>query len=191
MLNAIYATTTALRQQLDTSDIARAGRAIARCRHLVTAGIGGGSSMLAEEAANRFFRLGIPAASVSDSYLLQMRAATLGPQDALLLFSASGETDALVGAARVARSYGAETICIARAGSRLVRACSLPMGIELPEDTHIFKPTASRHAYLTALDALALCVAEEAPERTRENLRRIRASLTAYHGHTGPQPLGD
>lgn len=191
VLRAIYATTAALRQQLNPEDITRAGQVIAGCRHLVAAGIGGGSSMMAEEAANRFFRLGIPSAGVNDSYLLQMRAATLGPEDVLLLFSASGEADALVGAARVARSYGAETICIARAGSRLAQTCSMPIGIELPEDPQIFKPTASRYAYLAALDALALSVADEAPERTRENLRRIRASLTAYHGHTGPQPLGD
>lgn len=191
VLNAIYATTAALRQQINPGDISHAGHVIAGCRHLVAAGIGGGSSMLAEEAANRFFRLGIPSAGVSDSYLLQMRAATLGPRDVLLLFSSTGEADAVVGAARVARSYGAETICVARAGSRLARACSLPVEIELPEDQQIFKPTASRYAYLAVLDALALSVAHEVPERTRENLRRIRASLTAYHGQIGPQPLGD
>ena len=75
--------------------------------------------------------------------------------------------------------------------SRLARACSLPFGVILPEDPDIFKPTASRYAYLAALDALALTVARERPDQTRENLRRIRASLTAYHGHTDPQPLGD
>ena len=191
VLGAMYATTTALRQQLDPQALAQAGQRIAGCRQLVAAGIGGGASMLADEAANCFFRLGIPAASASDSYLLQMRAATLGPQDVLLLFSSSGEADATVAAARVARGYGAETICFTRAGSRLAQACSRSFGVELPEDPDIFKPTASRYAYLAALDALALSVARERPELTRENLRRIRASLTAYHGHTDPQPLGD
>ncbi len=191
VLNAMYVTAAAMRQQLDPADVARAGQMIADCRQLVAAGIGGGASMLAEEAANRFFRLGIPAVSVNDSYVLQMRAATLGRNDVLLLFSASGEADAVVAAAKVARGYGAATICISRAGSRLTGACSLSIGVELPEDPDIFKPTASRYAYLAALDALALSVAHERPELTRENLRRIRASLTAYHGRTGPQPLGD
>lgn len=191
VLDAMYATTAALRQQLDPQMLIQAGQRIAGCQRLVAAGIGGGASMLADEAANRFFRLGIAAASASDSYLLQMRAATLGPQDVLLLFSSSGEADATVAAARVARGYGAETICFTRAGSRLARACSLPFGVILPEDPDIFKPTASRYAYLAALDALALTVARERPDQTRENLRRIRASLTAYHGHTDPQPLGD
>lgn len=191
VLNAIHASISVIRQQVSTTDIARASRLIADCRQLVAAGIGGGSSMLAEEAVNRFFRLGIPAADISDSYALQMRAATLGPQDVMLLFSASGEADAVVGAARVARSYGAMTICVTNARSRLARTCDLPIEVELPEDSQIFKPTASRYAFLAILDTLALSVAQERPETTRENLRRIRASLTAYHGRTGPQPLGD
>ena len=55
----------------------------------------------------------------------------------------------------------------------------------------IFLAEARRGGDLAALDALALTVARERPDQTRENLRRIRASLTAYHGHTDPQPLGD
>ncbi|MFS4438159.1 MurR/RpiR family transcriptional regulator [Paracoccaceae bacterium GXU_MW_L88] len=191
VIGGIYSAASALHKQLPADAIKKAGHVIADCRYLVSAGIGGGSSVLAEEAANRFFRLGIPAASASDGYLMQMRAATLTPKDAILLFSASGEADAVIAAARVARSYGAETICLTRAGSRLAAACSLPILIEVPEDPDIFKPTTLRYAYLAALDALALTAAHKRPERTKETLRRIRASLTAYHGHTGPQPLGD
>ena len=94
-------------------------------------------------------------------------------------------------AARVARSYGAATLGISRAGSRLADACETAIGLDLPEDSDIFKPTPSRFAYLAILDALALSVAHENADKTRENLRRIRASLTAYHGRTDPQPLGD
>jgi DNA-binding MurR/RpiR family transcriptional regulator len=55
----------------------------------------------------------------------------------------------------------------------------------------VLKPTASRYDYLLIVDALAMAVARERSNETTENLRRIRASLTAYHGRTGPQPLGD
>ena len=103
----------------------------------------------------------------------------------------SADADAVVGAARVARSYGAATLGISRAGSRLADACETAIGLDLPEDSDIFKPTPSRFAYLAILDALALSVAHENTDKTRENLRRIRASLTAYHGRTDPQPLGD
>ncbi|WP_278923107.1 MULTISPECIES: MurR/RpiR family transcriptional regulator [Pseudophaeobacter] len=191
VLGALFATMSTMQSQVDPADIARASDQLAKCHQLVAAGIGGGSSMLAAEAANRFFRLGIPSVAVNDSYALQMHAATLRQGDVMLMFSSSGEVDALVGAARVARSYGAKTIGITRTGSRLTEVCELSISINLAEDTDIFKPTASRFAYLAILDALALSVAHQNSDQTRENLRRIRSSLTAYHGRTDPQPLGD
>jgi DNA-binding MurR/RpiR family transcriptional regulator len=61
----------------------------------------------------------------------------------------------------------------------------------LPEDPDIYKPTASRLVFLATIDILAATVARKRPAETKENLRRIRASLTALHGDTGPQPVGD
>lgn len=191
VLSGLYGTANLLRQQIDEALIERASAAIADCRTLLCAGIGGGSSSVAGEAANRFFRLGIPAIATNDSYLLQMRAATLGPSDVVLLFSTSGEADAIVAAASVARGYGARTICVSRTGTRLFNAVDIPLGVDLPETRNIFLPTPSRYAHLVILDALALTVARKRSDTTKENLRRIRASLTAYHGRTGPQPLGD
>ncbi len=191
VLGAVYATANVMRRQVDVARMEEAKAALLGCRQLVAGGIGGGSSMLAEEAANRFFRLGIPTSSVNDSYILQMKAATLGPGDVLMLFSASGEAEAIVGAARIAGGYGATTVCLSKPGSSLERLSSVALTVDLPEDPDIFKPTASRYAFLAMLDALAMSVAQATPEATRENLRRIRASLTAYHGRTGAQPLGD
>lgn len=191
VLDAVEAATRIMRQQLDYGRLDEAKSAITACRQLLVGGIGGGASMLAGEAANRFFRLGIPSLAISDSYLMQMRAATLGPQDVLLLFSSSGEADAVVGAARIAGGYGATTISITKPGTNLSSASAIALTVDLPEDPDIFKPTASRYAYLAIVDMLAMSVAQAEPDRTRENLRRIRASLTAYHGRTGPQPLGD
>ncbi|MCV2865124.1 MurR/RpiR family transcriptional regulator [Albidovulum sediminicola] len=191
VLAGVYACANVMRQQLDETQIQRACDAIAGCRQFLAAGIGGGSSMMAQEAANRFFRLGIPAVSTSDSYVLQMRAATLGPEDVLLLFSTSGEADALVAAAKTAEGYGAQTICVSRSGTRLFRAARIPIGVDMPETQDIFMPTSSRYVHLAILDTLALSVARKRREQSKDNLRRVRASLTAYHGRTGPQPLGD
>ena len=191
ILGAIYATANVMRQQIDPSALAQAQAALLNTKHLLFAGIGGGSSNVSQEAANRFFRLGIPSFSTSDSYILQMRAATLKAGDVLFLISASGEADAIVGAAEIARSYGATTVCITKPGTRLAEACLIPILIDLPEDRDIHKPTASRYIHMIIVDALAMSVAQEMAHETTENLRRIRASLTAYHGRTGPQPLGD
>lgn len=190
ILGALYASASAMQQQIDAEAMERAKAALLETRHLLFAGIGGGSSNVAQEAANRFFRLGIPAVSTSDSYILQMRAATLKAGDVLFLISASGEADAIVGAAEIAGGYGATTICITKPGTRLADACTIPILLDLPEDRDIHKPTASRYIHMIVVDALAMAVAQ-AMDETTENLRRIRASLTAYHGRTGPQPLGD
>lgn len=191
VLGALYATANVMRQQVDPNRLEQAVQAIAGGRQLLAAGIGGGSSMVAGEAANRFFRLGIPSIALEDSYLLQMRAATLGPQDVLLCISASGEAEELVSAAEIAGGYGATTIAIAPKGSRLSLISRIPLLVDLPEDPDIFKPTASRYAHLVIVDAIAMTVAQIRSATTSENLRRIRASLTAFHGRTGPQPLGD
>lgn len=191
ILGALYASANAMRQQIDATAIQSAKSALLKTGHLLFAGIGGGSSNVSQEAANRFFRLGIPSFSTSDSYLLQMRAATLREGDVLFLISASGEADAIVGAAEIAGGYGATTICITKPNTRLANACTIPILVDLPEDRDIHKPTASRYIHMILVDALAMTVAQEMAHETTENLRRIRASLTAYHGRTGPQPLGD
>jgi DNA-binding MurR/RpiR family transcriptional regulator len=147
--------------------------------------------MLAAESANRLFRLGIHATAVSDSYMLQMRAATLQKGDVLMVISASGEAEEILSAAEIASGYGATTLAITKTGSKLARDATVALNVDLQENPDVLKPTASRYAYLLIVDALATAVAHERSNETTENLRRIRASLTAYHGRTGPQPLGD
>lgn len=191
VLGALYATVNVMRQQLVPERLDAAAAALATAGQIVVAGVGGGSTMVAQEAANRMFRLGIPAVSISDSYLLQMRAATLVKGDVLLLVSASGAADEIVSAAAIAGGYGATVVAITRPGSRLAQEATVAIEADLPEDPDILKPTASRYAHLVIVDALAMSVAQARTAATTENLRRIRASLTAYHGRTGPQPLGD
>ncbi|MFS4582799.1 MurR/RpiR family transcriptional regulator [Phaeobacter sp. C3_T13_0] len=191
VFGAVHANAMAMREQLDQSLFSEAKLALLGTRNLLFAGIGGGSSAVSQEGANRFFRLGIPAVATSDSYILQMRAATLNQSDVLFVISASGEADAIVGAVEIANNYGATTICVTTPGTRLAKTATIPLLVNLPEDQNIHKPTASRYIHMMIVDALALAVAQQRAQETTENLRRIRASLTAYHGRTGPQPLGD
>lgn len=191
VIGALSASLNVMRRQLDNDTFEAAMDHIANAGTVLVGGIGGGSSMLAQEASNRLFRLGITTMAVSDSYLLQMRAATLSRSDVILLISSSGEADEVLSAAEIAAGYGATTIAITKSGSTLSSSVECALQIDLPEDPDIYKPTASRYAYLVIIDALAMAVAQLRSDKTSENLRRIRASLTAYHGRTGPQPLGD
>ncbi|MCY4301521.1 MAG: MurR/RpiR family transcriptional regulator [Aestuariivita sp.] len=191
IIGALSATINVMRKQLDNHVLCVAKEAIADARSVLVGGIGGGSSVLAHEAANRLFRLGIPAIAISESYLLQMRAATLKSHDVLFLISASGEADEIVTAAEIANGYGATTLAISKKGSKLTKIVSAAIEVDLPEDPDVHMPTASRYAYLVLVDALSMSIAQHNAEQATEYLRRIRASLTAYHGRIEPQPLGD
>lgn len=191
VLGALFTSLNVMRQQLDPEAYEAATDVLMGARTVLIGGVGGGSSMLAAESANRLFRLGIPATAVSDSYMLQMRAATLQKGEVLMLISASGEAEEILSAAEIATGYGASTLAITKTGSTLAKAVNVALHVDLPETSDVLKPTASRYAYLVIIDALAMAVAQKRSVETRENLRRIRASLTAYHGRTGSQPLGD
>jgi DNA-binding MurR/RpiR family transcriptional regulator len=191
VLGGIYTAANAVRGQIDPGVLDRAVGALCAGRQLVFIGLGGGSSMVASEAANRFFRLGLPSMAFSDGYLQRMRAASMEKGDVLFAISASGEARDVVGSVEIANKYGVTTLCLTCPGSALAAVTGLPIVVELPEDPDIFKPTASRIVHLAIIDTLATCVAELRPAETRERLRRIRASLTAMHGRTGPQPIGD
>ena len=191
VLSALFTTANAARDQIDGVQFQAVRDILAASRQILFVGIGGGSTMVAIESANRFFRLGIPSYAQSDGLLLQMWAATLGPDDTLFAISSSGEVEEVVNAVSIAREYGANTACITKPMSRLADGAEHAIVVDLPEDTDIHKPTSLRYAHLIIIDALALSVAQTLSDTTTEYLRRIRASLAAFNGRTGPQPLGD
>lgn len=191
VFQTLYTTANIARSQLQETDLRAAADIIDKSQKLVFCGVGGGSTTVAFDAANRFFRLGFAATAVSDAYLQRMHAATLTKGDVMIFISATGLPRSNIDSANVARQYGAKTIALTKADSPLGKACDLTIGLSLPEDPDIYKPTASRLVYLATIDILAATVARKRPAETKENLRRIRASLTALHGDTGPKPVGD
>lgn len=191
ILGVFYTTANVARAQLDDASLAAATEAVATARRVVFCGVGGGSATVAFDAANRFFRLGIPAVAVHDGYQLRMQAATLADGDVLFCVSSSGELKEQVESARIARQYGATALCLTRPDSPLAEASDIALTLKIPEDPDIYKPTASRLVYLVVIDVLAAAVARRNSEVALEKLRRIRASLAAVHGRTEPQPIGD
>ena len=191
ILGVFYTTANVARAQLDDAVLAATTEAVAAARRIIFCGVGGGSATVAFDAANRFFRLGIPAVAIHDGYQLRMQAATLAPGDLLFCISSSGDLKELVESARIARQYGATAACLTRPGSALAEACDIALTLKIPEDPDIYKPTASRLVYLVIIDVLAAAVARQTSEVALEKLRRIRASLAVVQGRTEPQPIGD
>ena len=128
---------------------------------------------MAREAANRFFRLGIPAESHVDGYVQRMLASTFSEGDVIFAVSASGVPAELVESVEIARSYGARTISLTKPDTPLALASDFSLGVHIPESQDVYKPSALRLVHLAIIDVLAAGTARERPERVKELLRRI------------------
>jgi hypothetical protein len=64
-------------------------------------------------------------------------------------------------------------------------------GLYVPETANALKPTASRYAFLSALDLLAALTAYSNPRETQERMGRIKYALVNFGDGEADGPLGD
>lgn len=191
ILEDIHRAINTAERQLVVADFERAAEAIASCGKLVTFGVGGGSTTIASEAKHRFFRLGVAVSDYSDGQLMRMVAATLEKNDVVLAISATGKPKELIDAVAIAREYGATIIAVTRPNSPLAAAADIALGLYVPETPNALKPTASRYAFLAAVDFLAALTAYRSPRETQERMRRIKYALGNFGSGEADGPLGD
>ena len=191
ILEDIHRAINTAERQLVVADFERAAGVIAACGKLVTFGVGGGSTMVANEAKHRFFRLGVGVSNYSDGQLMRMVAATLDKKDVVLAISATGKPKEIVDAVTIARDYGATVIAVTKPNSPLAAAADIPLGLYVPETPNALKPTASRFAFLAAIDLLAALTAYRSPRETQERMRRIKYALGNFGDGEAEGPLGD
>jgi len=171
--------------------VRRAATRLLSARMVYAFGMGGGSSLLADEARYRLVRLGRPVASYQDAVLARMVAGTLGRDDVVLAFSVSGHTPELLSACEIAREYGAQVVAVTATGSPLAALADEVLPIRALETDFIFKPSSSRYAMLLAMDVLATELALLAKPQSQALLRRIKYVLDTHRGGGDRQPLGD
>ncbi|MDQ0138639.1 MurR/RpiR family transcriptional regulator [Cupriavidus necator] len=183
---------------MDAQRIEAAARLLLGARMVYAFGMGGGSSFMADEARHRLARLGLPVASYQDALLQKMVAATLGRDDVVLAFSASGRVPEMLASCDIAREYGARLVAVTALGSPLAARADVLLPVRTLETDFIFKPSASRYAMLMVLDVLATQCALLQPDQSKERLRRLKYVLDSHRGDSGPgkgpdsrQPLGD
>jgi DNA-binding MurR/RpiR family transcriptional regulator len=191
VFGALVDTLNLVRSQLDSEAIEAAIGLLAGARRIAFFGVGGGSANVAREGANRFFRLGIPAEAHADGYFQRMLASTLEKGDLVFAISQSGSPAELLDSVAIAKQYGVKSISLTKRGSELARAADVSIEIDIPEDHDIYKPSASRLAYIAIIDVLAAGTARRRPEQVKEYLRRIRTSLVPLSSDPGPKPIGD
>ena len=180
-----------VRAQIDLEAMGKAIEIFANAKQIMFYGVGGGSSIVAKDASNRFFRLRIPSSSHSDGYLQRMTAATLGIRDVVVAISTTGTPHELIEAATTARQYQAKVVCLTKPSSPLAEVADILIPVDIPEDPDIYKPTASRIVFLAIIDVLADGVGRRRSEIAKETMRRIRLSMASVHEDEIPKPIGD
>jgi DNA-binding MurR/RpiR family transcriptional regulator len=181
----------AAEEGLRREDVERAAEAISRCSKLAAFGVGGGSTLAAMEVQNRFFRLGIAVSHTSDPILMRMVAATFGRGDVVVAISTTGMTKEVIEAAGIAKQYGALVVAITKPQSRLASIADIALGVHVPEAPDALKPTASRYAFLAAIDLLAASTAYCKPLEAQTRMRRIKYELLKGTEGNSNGPLGD
>lgn len=175
---------------IDQADIEDAAKCIANSRHTLIFGVGGGSSVVAQECHNRLFRLDVLSNAYSDPVMMRMTAASVDVSDVVVVLSLTGLPHDLIDSANIAKDYGAKVIAICP-NSALADVATIHLPIKTNESDYIFTPSTARYAMLAAVDVLASEVAILTQKKSREKLRRIKHELDEYRQGPDRAPLGD
>ena len=170
------------RRALDIEALKRAVSWLSDARQILALGMGGGSTICAQEIQYRLFRLGL---------LVRMMSSAVTPQDVVIVLSLGGYTREIIESAAIASQYGAKVIAITPAGTPLAEQADLVLPLLVRENDYIFKPSTSRYAMLAMVDVLATELAMANKPQAKGKLRRIKLALDSHRGGVDRQPLGD
>ncbi|SHG85000.1 MurR/RpiR family transcriptional regulator [Ferrimonas marina] len=164
------------KQSIDASAVNRAVDMLTQADQISFFGLGA-SSAVAHDAQNKFFRFNIPVSCFDDVLMMRMSCINAREGTVIVLFSHTGRTKALVEVARLARENHAQVIALTAKDSPLARECTLALTMDVPEDTDLYMPMASRLAQMVAVDVLATGFTLRRGPRFRENLKRVKEAL--------------
>ncbi|MFB0713496.1 MurR/RpiR family transcriptional regulator [Buttiauxella noackiae] len=179
------------RRALNPESLKKAVGLLSDTRQILAIGMGGGSTICAQEVQFRLFRLGLPVVSQSDGLLVRMMCSSVAPNDVVLALSLGGYTPEIIESAAIARQYGAKVIAITPQDSPLAENADIVLPLIVRENDYIFKPSTSRYAMLAMVDVLATELAMANKNQAKDRLRRIKLALDSHRGGVDRQPLGD
>lgn len=164
---------------LDVEAFERAAEALARARHRDLYGLGG-SAQIARDVAHKFLRIGLRAQVHDDAHMMLMSAAMLGPEDAVIAFSHSGATTAVIEALALARRQGARCVAVSNyAGTPLGEVADVVLLSTAQGSPLLGENAAARVAQLSIMDALFVAVASRDLATAEANLARTRRAVGA------------
>lgn len=158
---------------LDPQAVDRAVKHLLSASRLEFYGVGT-AAPIAEDAAYRFLRLGIPTKCVTDSHAQAVSAAFTGPDVATITISHSGRTRETIASTRIAKEAGARTISITNYGkSPLQQYSDVVLYTAAQETKYRMEALSSRIAQMVVVDIL---YARLATERWSQSLDAIKRS---------------
>ena len=179
------------RRALDLAALKRAVEWISDARQVLALGMGGGSTICAQEIQYRLFRLGLPVVSQSDGLLVRMMSSAVTAKDVVIVLSLGGYTKEMIESAAIARQYGAKIVAIPPPETPLAAQADIVLPLLVSENDYIFKPSASRYAMLAMVDVLATELAMANKPQAKDRLRRIKLALDDHRDGVDRLPLGD
>ncbi|MFC3093555.1 MurR/RpiR family transcriptional regulator [Alteromonas sediminis] len=178
--NKIFESTMAslevARQSVDVSIINRVVDLLTQAKKISFFGLGASASV-AHDALNKFFRFNVPVVYFEDVVMQRMSCMNCTEHDVVVLISHTGRTKSLVEIAQIARMNDATVVGITSENSPLAQECNYVLSLEVPEDTDMYMPMASRVAQLTLIDVLATGFTLRRGNKFRENLKRVKDTL--------------
>ena len=179
------------RRALDLAALKRAVEWISDARQVLALGMGGGSTICAQEIQYRLVRLGLPVVSQSDGLLVRMMSSAVTAKDVVIVLSLGGYTKEMIESAAIARQYGAKIVAITPPETPLAAQADIVLPLLVSENDYIFKPSASRYAMLAMVDVLATELAMANKPQAKDRLRRIKLALDDHRDGVDRLPLGD
>jgi RpiR family carbohydrate utilization transcriptional regulator len=178
--NKIFESTMAslevARQSIDIAMVNRVVDLLTQAKKISFFGLGASSSV-AHDAVNKFFRFNVPVIYFEDILMQRMSCMNSAEGDVVIFISHTGRTKSLVDVAQIARANDATVIGITSADTPLAKECNYVLSLEVPEDTDLYMPMASRIAQLTLIDVLATGFSLRRGNKFRENLKRVKDTL--------------
>ena len=166
----------AAKSSLDIQAVNRAVDVLTQANKISFFGLGASSSV-AHDALNKFFRFNIPVQCFDDILMQRMSCINSDEGDVIVLISHTGRTKSLVEIATLAREKDATVISLTAKDSPLARESNLVLSMDVPEDTDIYMPMASRLAQLVLVDVLATGFTLRRGIKFRENLKKVKESI--------------
>lgn len=164
------------KNNLDMGAVNRAVDLLTQAKKISFFGLGA-SAAVAHDAMNKFFRFNIPVVYFDDIVMQRMSCMNSNEGDVVVLISHTGRTKSLVEMAHLARENDATVIAITSRDTPLALEATLPLLLDVPEDTDVYMPMVSRIAQLTLIDALATGFTLRRGAKFRDNLKRVKEAL--------------